>query len=244
MMRFYTMVVEEKKMKLLLAEDDLKLGALVKNLLELSGFEVEWVKDGKETLDFIEEAAASSYDVIILDWMLPELSGIEICRLLRNPRKYNYQGGIIFLTARDGTDDCVTGLESGADDYLVKPFENKELIARVNALGRRKGRPFVDDIYTKAGLEMNSKTGTVSFDGKNLKLSRREFELFRLLFVNCGQIILRETIMDKVWIDNPDISPASLDAYIYILRRKIGKLSDRVQIRLVKGIGYVLEIEE
>ncbi len=230
-------------MKLLLAEDDIKLGALVKSLLELSGFETEWAKDGKETLDRIEEAVASSYDVIILDWMLPEISGIEICRLLRNPHKYNYQGGIIFLTARDGTDNCVTGLESGADDYVVKPFENKELIARVNALGRRKGRPFVDNVYTKCGMEINNGTGTLTFEGKELKLSRREFELFRLLFVNSGQIILRETILDKVWADNPEISPASLDAYIYILRRKIRKFSSRVKILLVKGIGYVLEIE-
>lgn len=231
-------------MKLLLAEDDIKLGALVKSLLEFSGFETEWARDGREALERIREAAASSYDVVILDWMLPEISGIEICRLLRNPRKYNYQGGIIFLTARDGTDDCVTGLESGVDDYLVKPFENKELIARVNALGRRKGRPFVDDIYTKSGVEMNSRTGMLTAGGKELKLSRREFELFRLLFVNSGQIILRETILDKVWTDNPEISPASLDAYIYILRRKIREFSGRIRIRLVKGIGYVLEIEE
>lgn len=230
-------------MRLLLAEDDLKLGGLVKSLLELSGFEVEWAKDGKEALDLIDEAAASSYDVIILDWMLPEISGIEICRLLRNPRKYNYQGGIIFLTARDGTDDCVAGLESGADDYLVKPFENKVLIARVNALGRRKGRPFVDGVYTKSGIEMNAKTGVLRLGEYELKLSRREQEVFQILFVNSGQIILRETIMDKVWSDNPDISPASLDAYIYILRRKIRKITDKVQIKLVKGIGYVLEIE-
>ncbi len=230
-------------MRLLLAEDDLKLGGLVKSLLELSGFEVEWAKDGKEALDLIDEAAASSYDVIILDWMLPEISGIEICRLLRNPRKYNYQGGIIFLTARDGTDDCVAGLESGADDYLVKPFENKVLIARVNALGRRKGRPFVDGVYTKFGIEMNAKTGVLRLGDHELKLSRREQEVFQILFVNSGQIILRETIMDKVWSDNPDISPASLDAYIYILRRKIRKVTDKVQIKLVKGIGYVLEIE-
>ena len=231
-------------MKLLLAEDDIKLGGLVKSLLELSGFEVEWAQDGKEAMDLIEEAAASSYDVIILDWMLPEISGIEICRLLRNPRKYNYQGGIIFLTARGGIDDCVTGLESGADDYLVKPFQNKELIARVNALGRRKGRPFMDDVFTKAGLEMNNKSGTVTAAGRELKLSRREFELFRLLFVNSGRTILRETIMDKVWADNPEISPASLDAYIYILRRKIREISDKIKIKLVKGVGYVLEIEK
>ena len=178
-------------MKLLLAEDDIKLGALVKSLLEFSGFETEWARDGREALERIREAAASSYDVVILDWMLPEISGIEICRLLRNPRKYNYQG-----------------------------------------------------IYTKSGVEMNSRTGMLTAGGKELKLSRREFELFRLLFVNSGQIILRETILDKVWTDNPEISPASLDAYIYILRRKIREFSGRIRIRLVKGIGYVLEIEE
>ena len=231
-------------MKLLLVEDDLKLGALIKSLLEFSGFEIQWAKDGKEALDCVDEASDSSFDVIILDWMLPEISGIEICKLLRNPRKYNFQGGIIFLTAKDGTDNCVQGLESGADDYLVKPFENKELIARVNALGRRKGRPFVDDVYTKAGIEMNNKTAIMKIDGKELKLSRREFELFRVLFVNSGQILLRETIMDKVWTDNPDISPANLDAYIYILRRKISKVTDRIKIKLVKAVGYVLEIEK
>ena len=148
------------------------------------------------------------------------------------------------MTARDATDDCVLGLESGADDYLVKPFENKELVARVNALGRRKGRPFVDNVYTKAGIDMNNKTGTLSIDGKELKFSRREFDLFRVLFVNSGQILLRETIMDKVWANNPDISPSNLDAYIYILRRKIRKVTDRIKIKLVKSVGYVLEIEK
>ena len=229
-------------MKLLLVEDDTKLGALLKSLLEFSDFEVEWAKDGKEALERIDEAVINSFDVIILDWMLPEISGVEICQLLRNPHKYNYQGGIIFLTARDGTDDCVTGLESGADDYLVKPFEQKELIARLNALGRRKGRPFLDKIYAKFGVEMNSNTETISLGKEVLKLSHREFELFRLLFLNLGQTILRETIMDKVWTDNPEISPASLDAYIYILRRKIRVFSPNIKINLVKGIGYVMEI--
>ena len=138
-------------MKLLLAEDDIKLGALVKSLLEFSGFETEWARDGREALERIREAAASSYDVVILDWMLPEISGIEICRLLRNPRKYNYQGGIIFLTARDGTDDCVTGLESGADDYLVKPFAFEELLA-LPGVGRKSANLIMGDVFCKPAI--------------------------------------------------------------------------------------------
>lgn len=137
----------------------------------------------------------------------------------------------------------MTGLESGADDYVVKPFENKELVARINAVCRRKGKPFMDEVYTKGGIIIDSRTDVIKIGNRELRLSRREFLLFRLLFVNSGNTILRETIMGKVWTDNPDISPASLDAYIYILRKKIKDFSDRINIKLVKGIGYVLELK-
>jgi len=143
-------------MKLLLAEDDIKLGALVKSLLEFSGFETEWARDGREALERIREAAASSYDVVILDWMLPEISGIEICRLLRNPRKYNYQGGIIFLTARDGTDDCVTGLESGADDprECARPAQGQAFRRRhLHQVRRGDEQPYRDADSRRKGTE-------------------------------------------------------------------------------------------
>ena len=121
-------------MKLLLVEDDAKLGAVVQKLLTLENFQTDWAQDGKEALEFVRDNRLNAYDVIILDWMLPEISGIEICRILRDKAKYNYQGGIIFVTAKDSTEDCINGLNAGADDYIVKPFQTGELIARVNAV--------------------------------------------------------------------------------------------------------------
>ena len=225
------------KDKVLIVEDEQSISSFISMILTANGYDTIIVNTGEEALTMISSHCP---DLIVLDLGLPDMDGLEV---LRSVRKWSSLP-IGVVSARNHERDKVEALDYGADDYLVKPFENKELIARVNALGRRKGRPFVDDIYTKSGVEMNSRTGMLTAGGKELKLSRREFELFRLLFVNSGQIILRETILDKVWTDNPEISPASLDAYIYILRRKIREFSGRIRIRLVKGIGYVLEIEE
>ena len=225
------------KDKVLIVEDEQSISSFISMILTANGYDTIIVNTGEEALTMISSHCP---DLIVLDLGLPDMDGLEV---LRSVRKWSSLP-IVVVSARNHERDKVEALDYGADDYLVKPFENKELIARVNALGRRKGRPFVDDIYTKSGVEMNSRTGMLTAGGKELKLSRREFELFRLLFVNSGQIILRETILDKVWTDNPEISPASLDAYIYILRRKIREFSGRIRIRLVKGIGYVLEIEE
>lgn len=112
-------------MKILLVEDDLKLGAAVRQLLELSGYAADWAKDGKEALEFVSDSKLDAYDAIILDWMLPELNGIEICKILRGNPKYNYQGGIIFVTAKDGLDDCVRGLDAGARRLYCQTFSNQ-----------------------------------------------------------------------------------------------------------------------
>lgn len=130
-------------MHILLAEDDLSLGRLTKKLLEKKGgYQVDWVTDGEDALYYAE---STHYDVLILDWMLPEKSGIDVCSELRNS---GYSSAIIMLTARDSVGDRVEGLDAGADDYLVKPFEIDELLARVRALGRRNFSPIVEDAVT------------------------------------------------------------------------------------------------
>lgn len=229
-------------MRLLLAEDDIKLGKAQKELLELSGFEVVWATDGKQALEDFCTAKDNTFDVIILDWMLPEISGLEVCKILRS-YKYNYQGGIIFVTAKDSLEDCLQGLEVGADDYLVKPFANKELVARIKALGRRKARPYVDSIYQKNTVSIDNNLLKVEAAGKSLQLTKREFELFSLLFINQGQIIPRSVILEKVWTDNFDISESSLDSYIYLLRKKLTDFSNLITIKSVKNVGYILEIK-
>ncbi len=229
-------------MKILLVEDDLKLGYLQKQLLEISGFEITWATDGKQALEEFQISDNNCFDVIILDWMLPEISGIEICKILRGP-KFNYQGGIIFVTAKDSLENCLQGLETGADDYIVKPFQNTELIARIKAVNRRKAKPFVDDIYQKGAYVINNSLQTVSCNNTTLQLTKREFALFKILFINQNCIIPRSTILEKVWPDNLDISDSSIDSYIYLLRKKLSLFGNTLQIKSVKNIGYSLEIQ-
>ena len=232
-------------MKLLLAEDDIKLGALVKSLLEFSGFETEWARDGREALERIREAAASSYDVVILDWMLPEISGIEICRLLRNPRKYNYQGGIIFLTARDGTDDCVTGLESGADDYLVKPFGTSELLARIRTAIRHTRTTLANSQIAQSG-KFTAGDLTIDYDkhqvlirGENAKLTVNEYKIVALLGKYAGKVLTYDFIIRELWGPKAKADNQILRVNMANIRRKIEETPGQPQYIFTEvGVGY------
>lgn len=226
-------------MKVLLVEDDDRLGAMTKNLLEYEQIAVDWAQDGQEAIDYIKDNLHGCYDVVILDWMLPNLSGLEICKILRE--KYGFSGGIVFVTAKSDEDDCVLALNSGADDYVVKPFKIKELVARIQAVNRRKGKPFVDVSYTRDDITLNRETKQVLAQGREISLRNKEFLLFELLFVNMGQIIPRETIFEKIWRDQLETNPETLDAHIYSLRKKLKEHLPQLQIRLVKNVGYVLE---
>lgn len=228
-------------MKILLVEDDKKLGAVTKELLTYENCGTDWAEDGAEALDMVKTGGSAGYDVILLDWMLPAISGLEICRLLRG--KYGYQGGIIFVTAKGELEDCVRALDTGADDFVVKPYKIKELLARIKAVFRRKSKPFVDNIYTGNGYELNRELNTVSSDGQELQLRRKEFELFEMLFVNLGNILPRAAIFEKIWSDRLDTNMESLDSHIYSLRKKL-RIFPQLRIKMIKNIGYKMELEK
>lgn len=228
-------------MKILLVEDDIKLGKTTQELLTYEKFSVDWAEDGNEAIKFIKENIITNYDVIILDWMLPEMSGIEICRLLRG--KYNYQGGIVFVTAKGELDDCVQALNTGADDFVVKPYKIKELSARLHAILRRKDKPFIDKVYHKENVEINSNLYTVQCNGTKIQLRKKEFALFEILFINLNNILPRTTIFEKIWEDKMDTNMESLDSHIYMLRKSL-KVFPNIQIKSVKNIGYKMEITQ
>ncbi|MBP2656463.1 MAG: two component transcriptional regulator, winged helix family [Firmicutes bacterium] len=222
-------------MHILLAEDDRRLGNLVHKLLLKQGMQVDWVVDGEEALHYILN---NSYEVIILDWMMPEKSGLEICQQLRLSQ---YQGGILMFTAKDAVDDLVQGLEAGADDYLVKPFEFKELLARIRSVARRSKVTLKDDIIKAAGLELNRLSKSAKRGTRELNLTSREFQLLEILADNCGRVLPREVLLDQVWGWDNAISPNNLDAFIRLLRKKVTQPGEPELIHNIRGVGYKLE---
>ncbi len=223
-------------MLILLAEDDPTIAKLLMQLLGKDGYQVDHAKDGEEAMMYFQ---MNTYELIILDWMMPYLTGIEVCTKLRQS---NYTGGILMLTAKDTLDDKVVGLEVGADDYLVKPFEYRELKARIIALARRSDRKIQVDLVTKGLFSINRPLQIAYYNKEIIGLSKREFQLFSLLFENQGNAVPRHLIVDKVWGIDGEISNNNLDTFIKLLRKKLKKYDDRKIIVNVRGIGYKLEV--
>ncbi len=221
-------------MKVLLAEDDRNLGRLLSMLLRKENIAVDWTENGREAYD---KCYSDGYDVLILDWMLPEMSGVELCRRLREEE---YSGKILLLTARDTVEDKVEGLNSGADDYMIKPFDVQELIARLNALVRRQGQYTADNImYGNYVLERSSYS--LACGRQKIELRPREFKLLEILLNNRGQIIPREILQERVWGINNDVTENNLDVHIRLLRKKIMTLAGENIIHTVRGVGYYVE---
>lgn len=221
-------------MKILLAEDDKNLGNLLSILLKKQGIKLTWVENGT---DAYKEVYNDGYDVLVLDWMMPGLSGIQLCKRLRQEE---YQGKILMLTAKDSIEDRVEGLNNGADDYLVKPFDINELIARLHALTRRQGTYSGEQLkYGNYLLDTNSYT--LGFKGKTIEIRAKEFKLLELLMRNHGQILPREVILERVWGIESDISENNLDVHIRMLRKKIATISDEDLIITVRGVGYYVK---
>jgi DNA-binding response OmpR family regulator len=223
-------------MKILLAEDDIRLGELTVHMLKKkTGCTVDWVTTGNDAFDY---ATASSYDVVVLDWMMPEGNGRDTCARLRQT---GYLGAVLMLTAKDALQDRVEGLDAGADDYLVKPFEMDELLARLRALMRRNFVPLHEDVIRIRDLVLKRTSQIVIQGDQEIQLSPREFQILDLLLQNKGLTLTREVILDKVWGLDADVNLKSIDATVKLIRKKLENSNSRELILSVRGVGYKIE---
>ncbi|HEY4744934.1 MAG TPA: response regulator [Desulfuromonadaceae bacterium] len=216
-------------MRLLLVEDDPMLGEAVQRLLQQESFAVDWVRGGEEAELALD---ASSYDLMLLDLGLPEKNGLDI---LQDMRKRKVSLPVIILTARDAVSDRIAGLDSGADDYLVKPFDPDELAARIRALLRRRnGR--VEPIITFGPLTLNPATHELYCKEKLIRLSLREFSLLSLLLERPGATVSREQLEERLYGWNEEVESNAIEVHIHNLRKKLG----HNLIRTIRGVGYMM----
>ena len=223
-------------MKILVIEDEQSVSSFIKKGLEEHGHEVTQAFDGSMG---IRMASQNQYDLIILDIILPGINGLEVCQKLRE--QGDTQIPVLMLTALAATDDIVTGLDAGADDYLKKPFKFKELLARVRALTRRKNLAITSNQLSVADLQLDLDSKTVTRDNKPIKLTAREFNLLEYLIRNKGRVVSRVDILENVWEVNFDMGTNVIDVYVNYLRNKIDKHFSPKLIHTVVGMGYVLK---
>ena len=221
--------------RILLVEDEEKLARMVEMELKYEGYEVEKAFDGRTGLD---RARSGEFDLILLDIMLPQLSGMEVLRRLRRES----QVPVIMLTARDSVMDKVSGLDSGADDYITKPFAIEELLARIRAALRGRGGKD-NPVLTAGELSMDVARHQVTVKGQEVELTKKEFDLLRHLLENKGRVLTREALLDSVWGFDFIGETNSVDVYIRFLRSKIDEAFGVKLIHTVRGVGYVIREE-
>lgn len=224
-------------MKILIVEDDLKIAMALRQGLEQESYIVDMSNDGEVGYDLASE---EYYDLIILDLMLPRMNGIEICRKLRAEKN---KTPILMLTAKTEIEDRVDGLNSGADDYLGKPFSFDELLARVRALLRRPTDMQIAEDLIVGDLVLNPKTFEVYRSGKKINLSRREFSLLEYLMRNKNKTISKDQIISNIWSFESDVLPNTVEVYIGYLRNKVDKPFESKSnlIKTSRGFGYKIE---
>ncbi|HEY2152145.1 MAG TPA: response regulator transcription factor [Vicinamibacterales bacterium] len=220
-------------MRILLVEDERSASRMLMKGLREHGFAVDHAGDGRSALD---RAVSTLYDAIVLDVMLPSMNGLEVCRELRASGR---AVPVLMLTARDGLDDLVGGLEAGADDYLTKPFRFAELLARLNALTRRRMRPLIAEHVACGPLVLNTRRHEARVSGRLIDLTAREYALLEYLCLRPGVVISREEIAERVWDDRYDPCSNVIDVYVRRLRRKIDE-DGASFIRTRRGSGYQL----
>ncbi|MDR2789423.1 MAG: heavy metal response regulator transcription factor [Campylobacteraceae bacterium] len=223
-------------MKILIVEDEVKLGSYLKQGLTEAGFVVDCAADG---LDGEHLALTEKYDLIILDIMLPFIDGLKLVQIIREK---NVAAPILLLSALDKTQDKVKGLETGADDYLAKPFDFAELLARVRSLLRRKSKEIKPSRIEIGDLSVNLIKRVVSRGGKKIDLTNKEFLLLEFLLSNEGEVVTRSLIASSVWDINFDSDRNVIDTMIKRLRNKIDSGFESKLIHTVRGIGYILEL--
>jgi len=222
--------------KILIIEDEKLLAESLKTVLEAKGFEAEAVCDGKSGQEY---AMLGIYDLIILDVMLP---GIDGCRLARNLRGMRCGTPILMLTARSGLEDRIEGLDAGADYYLTKPFDTRELLACVNALLRRQGSQVDELSFGNTLLDLSS--GMLICGKENIRLSAREFEVMRLLLQSPARNLAKETILAHVWGYDSNAVENHVEVYVGFLRKKLSAIHSNVSIVAIRRLGYHLEVQE
>ncbi|OAN40545.1 DNA-binding response regulator [Chloroflexus islandicus] len=225
-------------MRVLLVEDERTIVAYVKRGLEEQGYAVDVAYDGREALEWLD---AAPFDLVVLDVMLPELNGLEVCRELR---ARGFRMPVLMLTARDTVDDRVNGLDSGADDYLVKPFAIRELLARLRALARRSADAPKTTVLQVADLTLDTATRRVRRAGKLIELTAKEYAVLECLMRAPGRVLTRTMIAEQVWNYDSFNQSNVVDVYIRNLRRKIDDPFPVKLIHTVRGAGYRLSAEE
>lgn len=223
-------------MRVLIAEDDAKVARALSRGLRADGYAVDVAETGDDAL---RHARVYDYDAVILDVMLPGIDGVEVCRALRQQNRW---APVLMLTARDGVPDRIRGLDSGADDYMVKPFSYGELVARLRALIRRGGseRPAVIEV---GDLAIDPAARTVGRRGELVELTAREFALLEYLARNAGRVVTRSELLDHVWDENYEGSGNVVDVYVGYLRRKLEGPFGAPLIRTLRGAGFMIEAQ-
>lgn len=221
-------------MNILLVEDERQLSEALVKILKHDKYSVDAVYNGIDAQDY---ALSGIYDVIILDVMLPGKNGFEV---LRNIRKEKISTPVLMLTARGEVSDKITGLDYGADDYLTKPFDTGELLARIRAMTRRKGE-FVGDELSFGGTVLFKDTREVSCNGASVKLGGKEYLVLEMLMQNTNQIVPKERIIEKIWGFDSDAEYNAIEVYVSFIRKKLTAIQSGMQIRAVRGVGYSLE---
>jgi DNA-binding response OmpR family regulator len=222
-------------MRMLVIEDDSVLREAIGAILAEENYAVDEASAGDEGLYLAEQGI---YDLLVVDIMLPEISGLDIVRTLRSRGN---TVSILLLTARDSVDDRVTGLEAGADDYLVKPFAIRELLARIKALLRRKGNLVIEDELCYGGISLNSKTRDGVVADQPLALSTKEYEVLEFLILNKEQILTRDQIFDRIWGFDSETTINIVDLYIHYLRKKLAPRGLDALLQTVRGAGFMLK---
>ena len=226
-------------MRILLVEDEKRMAQALCELLRLEKYEVDHYANGLDGLAAIE---SDIYDIIILDVMLPGMNGYEVAK---KTRQNGIRTPILMLTARAELDDKVTGLDSGADDYLTKPFMTKELLARLRALGRRTFGT-TDGILSFADIALDTSTLTLSCttNGQSVRLSEKEYRILEYLIANSGQILTREQLAVKIWGFESDAEYNNVEVYMSFTRKKLNFVGAKAEIKAVRGIGYELRCDD
>ena len=225
-------------MRVLIIEDEVRLASTLQDLLDMNGYTADVCHDGESGLD---NALSGIYDVVLLDVMLPKMDGFTV---LRNLRAAGNAVPVLMLTARSELSDRVEGLDRGADYYLTKPFEPRELLACIRALTRRQPELRNTDTLEYGDLKLDKSAFTLSCGDRSLRLSRKEFDMMELLMRNRDMVLTKETLLLKIWGYESDAEDNNVEVYVSFLRKKLDHLRSKVKIKTIRMVGYCLELSK